>query len=96
MMIPAQRLYDTIDGTWPAARYVTDGPWLLRDGQGGGKRVSAASARAPVTADDIPSAVAGLAAHLDAGDGTKAPARQGRSRNLAAGRRNLRQRRRSR
>ncbi|MBK0325875.1 GNAT family N-acetyltransferase [Rhodobacteraceae bacterium F11138] len=33
--------YEVIDGTWPAARYHNDGIWTLRDGQGGGSRVSA-------------------------------------------------------
>ena len=46
-------LYSTIDGTWPAARFHHLGPWLLREGRGGGKRVSAATAIAPVTDDDI-------------------------------------------
>lgn len=53
-MIPTEnRLFDAIDATWPAARQVTRGPWILRDGQGGGKRVSAASATGPVTPKDI-------------------------------------------
>ncbi|TDK43943.1 GNAT family N-acetyltransferase [Antarcticimicrobium luteum] len=46
-------LFDVIDGTWPAARYVRQGPWILREGQGGGSRVSAASAAGPATAGDI-------------------------------------------
>ncbi len=49
-------LFDTIDGTWPAARYVGQGPWILREGQGGGSRVSAASATGPVTEEDIAAA----------------------------------------
>ena len=32
-----------MEPTWPAARTERLGPWLLRDGQGGGKRVSATS-----------------------------------------------------
>ena len=43
MMPDAQTIYQVIDGTWPAARTVLSGPFLLRDGQGGGKRVSAAT-----------------------------------------------------
>ncbi|MEY8828120.1 GNAT family N-acetyltransferase [Sedimentitalea sp. XS_ASV28] len=33
--------YDVIDGTWPAARFLEHGVWTLREGQGGGSRVSA-------------------------------------------------------
>ncbi|GGG67335.1 N-acetyltransferase [Salipiger pallidus] len=49
-------LYAAVDGTWPAARIVEAGPWLLREGGGGGKRVSCASAAGAWTADDIPAA----------------------------------------
>ncbi|MFA3916893.1 GNAT family N-acetyltransferase [Ruegeria hyattellae] len=42
-----------IDGTWPAARYMRDGAFLLREGQGGGSRVSAATAQGATTLDDI-------------------------------------------
>jgi N-acetylglutamate synthase len=37
-------LYDAIDATWPAAAMRRAGPWAVRDGQGGGKRVSAVTA----------------------------------------------------
>jgi GNAT superfamily N-acetyltransferase len=37
-------LYDAIDATWPAAALRRAGPWIVRDGQGGGKRVSAVTA----------------------------------------------------
>ena len=40
--------------TWPPAALQTVGPWTIREGQGGGKRVSAATARQPVTADKLP------------------------------------------
>ena len=36
-------LFDAMELTWPAARLHRAGPWLIREGQGGGKRVSAAS-----------------------------------------------------
>lgn len=49
-------LFDVIDGTWPAARCLRQGPWTLREGQGGGSRVSAASAEGPVTEGDIAAA----------------------------------------
>lgn len=39
-------LFDVIEATWPPARaYARDG-WVFRDGQGGGQRVSAATAQA--------------------------------------------------
>lgn len=56
MMPSVQRLYDVVDGTWPAARFDRLGPWMIREGQGGGQRVSAASAAGPVTDADIPQA----------------------------------------
>ena len=37
-------LMQTLDATWPAAAYQRLGPWLMREGRGGGKRVSAISA----------------------------------------------------
>jgi ribosomal protein S18 acetylase RimI-like enzyme len=37
------RLMDAIDATWPPAEKRVAGPWLLRRGDGGGQRVSAAS-----------------------------------------------------
>lgn len=39
--------------TWPPAAMQTVGPWTIRDGQGGGKRVSAATAQQPVTSDKL-------------------------------------------
>ena len=46
-------LYDAIAATWPAAQLHRAGPWIIRDGQGGGKRVSAATAEGPVQPADI-------------------------------------------
>ncbi|WP_170405999.1 GNAT family N-acetyltransferase [Ruegeria arenilitoris] len=51
-----------VDGTWPAARYMQLGPFLLREGQGGGSRVSAASRIGPVTPPDIDAAEAAMQA----------------------------------
>jgi ribosomal protein S18 acetylase RimI-like enzyme len=34
-------LFDVIEATWPAASKTIEGPWIHRDGAGGGKRVSA-------------------------------------------------------
>ena len=47
-------LYAAIEETWPPAARRRVGPWTIRDGQGGGKRVSSATAEAPVTARDLP------------------------------------------
>lgn len=38
-----QSLFAALDATWPAARFVDTGPWRLREGLGGGQRVSAAT-----------------------------------------------------
>ncbi len=55
MTLPnAQDIYPVVDATWPAATTAEVGPWTIRDGQGGGSRVSAATLRGPeVTAADI-------------------------------------------
>ena len=47
-MTAAAAFYRAIDGTWPAAAMTRVGPWMIRDGQDGGKRVSAATADAPL------------------------------------------------
>ncbi len=46
-------LFTAIDATWPAAAVIERGPWILREGQGGGKRVSAATAKDAVSESDI-------------------------------------------
>lgn len=56
------RLHEVMEATWPAAAIHKTGPWLLRDGQGGGKRVSAASATGPVDEAAIAAAEAGMRA----------------------------------
>lgn len=61
---PMPRLLTAVDRTWPAAAVHRVGPWLVREGRGGGKRVSAATAEDPVTERDIPLAEA---AHRDLG-----------------------------
>lgn len=53
----AKRLYRAIEATWPPCKAVNAGPWTLREGAGGGKRVSAATARAAFDTDiDLPAA----------------------------------------
>ena len=61
MKITPQTLYDTIDATWPCANTLQVGPFTIRDGQGGGKRVSAATAEAQVEAADLPIAEEAMA-----------------------------------
>lgn len=51
-MTPAQ-LLAAMDASWPAASMALVGPWTIRDGQDGGKRVSAATASAPWAVSDI-------------------------------------------
>ncbi|WP_151720558.1 GNAT family N-acetyltransferase [Gemmobacter serpentinus] len=51
-MTPAE-LAEAMEATWPPARSLTVGPWRLRDGAGGGQRVSAASAEGPWVPEDI-------------------------------------------
>lgn len=60
-MIPdIHRLYDVTEGTWPPAHLAQIGPVMIRDGQGGGKRVSAATAAGRVSAADLPAAEAAM------------------------------------
>ncbi|SEP06583.1 Acetyltransferase (GNAT) family protein [Salinihabitans flavidus] len=52
----AHRLYEVIEETWPSAGRSRQGPFFIHEGQGGGKRVSAAVARGPAEPGDIPPA----------------------------------------
>lgn len=54
-------LLAAVDVTWPAARTISLGPWLLREGLGGGQRVSSASLTGDVTDTDIDDAINGMA-----------------------------------
>ena len=58
-MTPAL-LAEVMEATWPAARCWRLGPFTLRDGAGGGKRVSAASAEGPFTAQGLDAAIAAM------------------------------------
>lgn len=49
-------LFDVLAETWPAAATRQMGPFTIRDGKGGGKRVSAATVTGPVSAADLPAA----------------------------------------
>lgn len=54
MTLPnAATLYDVIAATWPAAQTRDVGPWTIRQGRGGGSRVSAATARDWYTQNDL-------------------------------------------
>ena len=55
-------LFAALDGTWPAAHYTRHGPWLLRAGQGGGSRVSAATAEGMVEEADLAEAETAMSA----------------------------------
>ncbi len=59
-MTPAA-LAAAMEATWPAARQWPCGPFTLRDGMGGGKRVSAATADGPWTPSDLARAEAAMA-----------------------------------
>lgn len=52
--------FDAIDATWPAARTLQRGPWTLRQGLGGGSRVSATTVNTAVSDADIDDAEAGM------------------------------------
>ena len=46
-------LYEVVDHTWPADRRIPCGSWLLRQGCGGGKRVSAATLQHRIDIPDL-------------------------------------------
>lgn len=62
MMPDAKTLYAVTEATWPPARTWHAGPWTLRDGAGGGKRVSAATADGTITQDNLAQAEAAMRA----------------------------------
>lgn len=55
-------LFAASEATWPAARVWEQDGFTLRDGQGGGQRVSAATASGPVTPEQIAAAEAAMRA----------------------------------
>ena len=57
-MTDAPLLLAALEGTWPAARTTRHGPFLLRDGAGGGKRVSAATLDGPFSEGALDTAIA--------------------------------------
>jgi GNAT superfamily N-acetyltransferase len=57
-----EELLQVMEQTWPAAATLRAGPWTIRDGKGGGKRVSAATADEAWQDDDIAQAEQAMAA----------------------------------
>lgn len=55
-------LFAAMEATWPAASVQFCGPWTIRDGGGGGKRVSAATASGHWAEGDITAAETAMAA----------------------------------
>ncbi|GKY88786.1 GNAT family N-acetyltransferase [Sinisalibacter aestuarii] len=58
----AAKLLEVCEVTWPPAARQHLGAWTIRDGQGGGQRVSAATEDWPVTDADLPAAEAAMLA----------------------------------
>lgn len=54
-------LFDVIDATWPPQAFHEAGPFRLREGAGGGQRVSAATCDRPVTESEIADAESAMA-----------------------------------
>ena len=61
-MSESERLFAVLEATWPPAARHETGPWTIRNGAGGGKRVSAATAHGPLTEGDLPTAEAAMRA----------------------------------
>jgi GNAT superfamily N-acetyltransferase len=53
-------LHAALEATWPPAQAMRAGPWTIRDGQGGGKRVSAVTAAGDWTDADVEQAEAAM------------------------------------
>ncbi len=49
----SQKLFNAVDATWSAKRFITHNGWMIREGAGGGQRVSAATLEAPLKDVDI-------------------------------------------
>lgn len=57
-------IFEAVEATWPPAASRPLGPFTLRDGAGGGKRVSAATASGPVRPGEIDAAEAAMPSPL--------------------------------
>lgn len=60
----AARLFAAMEATWPPARRWQQGPFTLRDGAGGGQRVSAATPDAGFTEAELDRAIAAMPAPI--------------------------------
>lgn len=62
MTLPSQQeIIEVVEATWPPAASCRLGPWTIRDGAGGGKRVSAATANGQIQQSDIQQAETAMA-----------------------------------
>ena len=52
-VLAPKTLAEVMEATWPPAAYIPGGPFLLRDGAGGGKRVSAATVETAFTEAEL-------------------------------------------
>lgn len=59
------QIFPAFGETWPPVSEVTEGPWVFREGGGGGKRVSATTATRAVTEDEIRAAEARMLTQAD-------------------------------
>ena len=64
MNASSEAFFRAIEDTWPAAEVWDEPPFRFRDGQGGGKRVSAATAMGPVSDPAVAAAEARMPAPL--------------------------------
>jgi len=55
-------LLAVLEATWPAARKIAAGPFVLREGRDAGSRVSSATATGPATAADVAAAAGAMRA----------------------------------
>ncbi len=62
MTIDKDAVFEAIDATWPAFATHEQGIWTLREGRGGGQRVSAASTEQPATDQDVDQAAKSMRA----------------------------------
>lgn len=64
MTMDQKTLAEVMEATWPSASCTRCGPFVLRDGQGGGKRVSAATVEGPWSEADLDRAETAMSAPL--------------------------------
>ncbi|MEP2530211.1 GNAT family N-acetyltransferase [Shimia sp.] len=57
----AAKMYEIVEATWPPFATTRCGPFIVRDGRGGGKRVSAATVEGVANAEDVVAAEVAMA-----------------------------------